>query len=325
MQKAAPSRVKARRVAQSRSSAMSGRKPTPPPTDALTWAADAVGPRSRVVRVRRLIGGIDSVVHALLIEDARGHCHELVLRRRVGEDISRASKRIAREATVLTVLAATSIHAPRLVAADADGTASGGTSSILMTRLPGHIHLAPSDPELWLQEQVHCLASLHSLSVDLPDFKPWFLAKPVAVPPWTFDPTLWQRAITLVRGHRAPFTPRLVHGDFQHFNVLWQRNRISGVVDWTDAGRGPAETDVAHCCLNLAVLFGPDWAERFRQLYAAEAGYPLNAWWEVASLMRYLPGWDEFVQVQAGRRAVVDLAGMHARVEKLLERTLRRT
>jgi hypothetical protein len=65
-------------------------------------------------------------------------------------------------------------------------------------------------------------------------------------------------------------------------------------VDWGSAGSGPADIDTGHCRLNLAILFGADWAEL------------------------------QFIPVQVNGRARVDVAGMTGRVEELLQTTLRR-
>ncbi len=43
----------------------------------------------------------------------------------------------------------------------------------------------------------------------------------------------------------------LVHGDYQHFNVLWCDGRLSGVVDWPNAATGNLGSDVGHCRLNF--------------------------------------------------------------------------
>jgi hypothetical protein len=58
-----------------------------PPLAALVWAAQAVGRGARIARVRRLVGGISSVVHSLSVVSTNGTRHELVLRRRVGQDV----------------------------------------------------------------------------------------------------------------------------------------------------------------------------------------------------------------------------------------------
>jgi hypothetical protein len=51
----------------------------------------------------------------------------------------------------------------------------------------------------------------------------------------------------------------------------------------------------------------------------------VEPWWDVAGLLGYLPGWDSFLQRQAGRRLTIDFAGMHARVEASLRAALDRT
>ncbi len=53
------------------------------------------------------------------------------------------------------------------------------------------------------------------------------------------------------------------HRDYHPGNVLWSRRQVSGVVDWTHACHGAPAVDVAHCALNLAVLFGTDVAAEF--------------------------------------------------------------
>jgi aminoglycoside phosphotransferase (APT) family kinase protein len=115
-----------------------------------------------------------------------------------------------------------------------------------------------------------------------------------------------------------------IHRDFQHFNFLWLRGRLTGVVDWNMACTGPPDVDVGHCQLNLAVLFGVDVAERFRRSYEAEAGRAVDPWWELHEIAVYNDSWPRFIPVQAAGRAPVDTAGMTARVEDLLEATLRR-
>jgi len=47
----------------------------------------------------------------------------------------------------------------------------------------------------------------------------------------------------------------LVHGDYQHFNVLWHDHRLSGVADWPNAANANRGSDVGHCRLNIALLF----------------------------------------------------------------------
>jgi aminoglycoside phosphotransferase (APT) family kinase protein len=115
-----------------------------------------------------------------------------------------------------------------------------------------------------------------------------------------------------------------IHSDFQHFNLLWQRDRLTGVVDWAMASTGPPEVDIGHCRLNLAVLFGADIAERFRLAYEAEAGRAVDPWWDLHAIAAYGDPWRTFIPVQVADRAPVDAAGMTGRVEDLIASALRR-
>jgi hypothetical protein len=118
--------------------------------------------------------------------------------------------------------------------------------------------------------------------------------------------------------------PCFIHRDFQHFNLLWAGGRLTGVVDWSVASSGPPEVDVGHCRLNLAVLFSPDWAERFRLAYEAETGRRTDPWWDLLALAAYRDSWRRFIPIQVGGRVQVDTGGMTARVEDLIESVLGR-
>jgi hypothetical protein len=59
-------------------------------------------------------------------------------------------------------------------------------------------------------------------------------------------------------------------------------------------------------------------------MYEAEAGRSVDPWWDVHALLSYGPGWGQFLPVQIDGRAPLDVAGMTARLEDLLARTLRR-
>ncbi|MEO9181043.1 MAG: hypothetical protein ABI298_05270, partial [Acidimicrobiales bacterium] len=108
------------------------------------------------------------------------------------------------------------------------------------------------------------------------------------------------------------------------FNLLWRRGVLRSVVDWVWASNGPPEIDVAHCRLNLSVLYSTNYAELFRTKYMTASGRTLEPWWDVAGLLLYLPGWDDFLQAQAGARKTVDFRGMHQRVEATLRATMSR-
>lgn len=96
------------------------------------------------------------------------------------------------------------------------------------------------------------------------------------------------------------------------------------MVDWGGAGAGPPDVDVGHCRLNLTLLFSVGAAERFRELYEAEAGRAVDPYWDLHALLSYGPDWKHFLPLQIDGRAPIDVRGMTRRMEEVLALTLRR-
>ena len=108
--------------------------------------------------------------------------------------------------------------------------------------------------------------------------------------------------------------------------MLWQRGRLTGVVDWVAAFRGPADVDIGHCRLNLAVLYSAELADDFLAAYEAEAGRRVDPYWDIRSATGPArTDWAAFIPIQVGRRGRFDRAGMHRRVDDHLSAALRRT
>ena len=282
-----------------------------------------VGRGGNLVSVRPLVGGISSAVHGLVIDNARGKRIRMVMRRWLEPD---ADSLVTREAAALSALATTGIPAPALLGADPTGD-DAGCPTLLMEWLPGRVDLAPHEPERWLGDLAHVAAEIHEAQIDAPAYEEGINLSELASNSfaWSTSPDAWQRARELLSSELAPSKHVFLHGDFQHFNVLWARRTLSGIVDWTFASIGPRELDTGRCRLNLAVLFSVDWAENFLHAYEAHAGIALDPWWELRSLMSYGPDWQTFIPMQVGGRARVDVAGMQARVDALLESILERT
>ena len=74
---------------------------------------------------------------------------------------------------------------------------------------------------------------------------------------WVHDPGVRRAAEELVAKPPDRIARVATHGDYQHFNMLWSRGRLSGVLDWSGVWIGPPEVDTCHCRLNLAVLYSP--------------------------------------------------------------------
>ncbi|TMQ18393.1 MAG: aminoglycoside phosphotransferase family protein [Deltaproteobacteria bacterium] len=265
---------------------------TRPPAETLAWVERTIGPGARVVGWRRLTGGITSSVHRLTVEQ-NGRRGPYVLRRWVpdGEHAEYVIGAVASETAVLTAL---------------------------------ERHLMPRDRERWLQQMAHMLTRIHALDIDAKPFESWLDRSRLSPLPDASRPDIWSEAIRLVAEERPLTHTCFIHRDYQHFNLLWSRERLTGVIDWVEASVGPPDVDVGHCRLNLTVLFSADVADRFRQMYEAEAGRKVDPWWDVHSLLSFGPHWKRFLPIQIDGRAPLDVDGMTSRMEDVLEQTLRR-
>ncbi len=202
----------------------------------------------RVVGIRRMTGGIVAAVHRLTVEHVPSGRRELVVLRQYEHHGD-----VEREAVILGQVAGAGLLAPRLLAASATGAGAGGHPALLMTRLPGRADLSPGDPGRWLGQMADMAARIHQAAITLPardrqDHGPW---RP-AVPASAARPGSWRALGRALAEPAPPYQQQFTHGDFQHFNLLWSRGRLTGVVDWGSAESGPPDIDVGHCRLNLA-------------------------------------------------------------------------
>ena len=121
-------------------------------------------------------------------------------------------------------------------------------------------------------------------------------------PPFTTVPGLWERvAGVLARpwpAHRAIF----IHRDWHPGNVLWDGDRVTGVVDWATAARGPAGIDLARMRLNLASRHGRAAADRFVELYVAAGGdaSARHPFWDLLDAADAWTGEDPAVEPDGG-------------------------
>ena len=117
---------------------------------------------------------------------------------------------------------------------------------------------------------------------------------------------LWHDAVPAYR-------PTFVHRDFHPGNVLWRRGRLSGVVDWANACRGPAGCDLAHCRANLMELSGRESADRFLAAYKSLTGEDYHPYWEVASVLEHGPShWTPQRLAQAEPRLALAVRSLTA-------------
>jgi aminoglycoside phosphotransferase (APT) family kinase protein len=294
------------------------------PTQAqLAWVERTVGSGARVTGGRRMLGGITSTVHRLSLRLPGGTSAQVVLKRYTDPDWGDTQAIVQNEAAALAAVEATGVPTPRLLGASPDGADTEGVPSLLMTRAPGSVWLTPHDLGAWIRQLAILLPSLHAGEAAVETSQPRDIDA-LTVPASARRPAVWTAAKRLIATGRPSGEAVFAHGDYQHFNVLWSRGRLSALVDWSSSRIAPPDLDVGHCRLNLAVLYSVEVAERFRHAYESEAGRRVEPWWDVHELLAYDDSWPDSIPVQVAGRAPVDVRGMTGRVEDLLAMALAR-
>lgn len=300
---------------------MMPRQYEPPAPEILEWVRRHVHAHARVTAVARLQGGVTADMDRITVEAPSG-ARDVVLRRWQFDDEAQAQ--VTREASALTAIRGHGVPAPQLLAMDADGVETG-VPCTLTSALTGQPDLAPADMRSWLGQLATTQAAIHAV----PD-RPRTYAdagngdgEPVPVPDryggrhrpldWLSDRGLRDAAREAASGPLGDETV-FAHGDYQHFNVLWDDGRLTGVVDWPDAATGNRGSDVGHCRLNLAVLFDAETAGAYLTMYERAAGVRVDRRADLRALLCFDLGWQHFVPHQVAGRAPLDLAGMPERV-----------
>ena len=300
------------------------RRPSPA---ALAWVAGSLGEGSRVVGHRRLTGGVNSAVHRLTVE-RQGTRTFVVLRQYPRGEVALQTA-LEKEIANLGVVAGSGLPVPDVLAADVAGVETEGAPSLLMTQLPGHIHLDPAEHRSWLERIAAFAAHLHSFDLPAPAFEPWrdsWIA-PLGhfdVPTGAQDPAVWRAAFAAMEEPPPDDGAVFLHCDYLPVNLLWSRGEITGLTDWNSIHRGSRAIDVGQCRRYVASLYSPEWAEQLSSLYESIAGAALDPWWDLYTLLHHDDEGPSSIRRQVAGRRPVDVAGMTARVEVAVARALQR-
>lgn len=274
-----------------------------PSPSALRWVAESVGAGATVRSVSPLAGATSSVLHGIEIE-YRGRRVELVMRQFVNAEWVRDEPDLAfHEAASLIRAARADVPTPELIAYDEWGDRCG-VPATLMTRLPGSVELQPESFDGWLHGLAAAIASAHIIDAeDFPwNYSPYCDISRLEPPSWSGLRKEWEKALEIVAGQWPPAHARFIHRDYHPNNVVWHDGRVSGIVDWVNACRGPQGIDVAWCRQNLAQMYGVAQADMFLTAYrtVAGAGFEYHPFWDLVAAMELLPepgvyaGWVAF-------------------------------
>lgn len=230
-----------------------------------------------VVRWRRLGGGLAADTSSVTLGDGR----EVVVKR---------YKTAVDEWACLSFAAGVDVPSPEPIALDEAGKwFDDGVPVLVMSSMPGVTLLRPTSLDDWLGQLARTLAAIHDADISSVRAAPdgAALLRPVGSwdpPPGVLSSPLVDAATEILASVAPPSTARevLMHNDFHPGNLLWRRQRLSGVLDWAHARLGPRDGDVACCRIDLAMLHGQRAADRFAAAYRSETGCDLHD----------LPVWD---------------------------------
>jgi len=248
-----------------------------------------LAPGGRLVRTRRLRGGVGARMDALEIERPDGERTRLTLRRFPRNNRSSRSEHVAHEYGVLQLVEQAEIPAPRPLLLDAHGDMLG-VPAIVLTYLPGAPLFRPRNVACWVEQFASALLRIHAvtparfdlsrLSVNLRDGvqdelgrrreyaqKDGVLAKEVH--------SVLGEGIDQIEWLEATF----VHDDYWPGNTIWRSGRLTGIVDWTHAELGDPRTDVSQCRIDLTLILDLNAADTFLAAYQALAPKPLPQVW----------------------------------------------
>lgn len=264
----------------------------PPGARALAELARRTTPGARVVRTRRLRGGLGCRSDLVVLESPSGARTRLTLRRFVRQHTGYNPRdQAAREFALLGVLDRAGVCAPRPVWLDADGDVFGAPAMAL-TYIDGRPLLDAPDTARLADGLARALVAVHAVSPGQHDLRSLPVgdrddvrrkiarrraqAEGAPLTPASLDVTA--RALLLLERRVDSLTlhpPCLIHDDYWPGNVVWNRGRVAAVIDWTGAMTGDPRQDVSECRLGLIISHGPAAADAFSDAYERATGEPL--------------------------------------------------
>ncbi|HLT29043.1 MAG TPA: phosphotransferase [Myxococcaceae bacterium] len=271
---------------------------------------EALAPDAVDREVRPLTGGVSATTLLLTVRAAAGEVQRFVVRHRPKET-SRGRLSPDAEAALMTSLHERGLPVPRPLLRWSPDT-------FIMTWSPGDVRMPPHGPT----SSAEALARIHQQE------GPFVEALPALEDPTTLlERELTSAGITLpVRElmGQAPIDRCLLHGDFWPANLLWERGRLTAILDWEHAAIGDPLSDVACARVEFEVAEGREAARTFTDRYLELSGREASrlSWWDLyvsAAALESMGTWGLSPEVFAHRWAVTQRFRDRA-VETLSER-----
>jgi len=258
------------------------------PREAAQNLVEAYRPDARILRVRRLRGGLGAQTHVLTLAAPDGSRERVVLRRHLVRE-SFNPERAEREFRTLKLVNDAGIPSARALHIDAKGTYFGAPA-LLLSYLPGRSLYEPRDEVAWTEQLARVMLSIHAISPADRDLNwlPGFSRDEIASELEELKPEAEKAGALARRVHAALVAnldrvawpePCLIHEDFWPGNTVWFRQRLIGVIDWVNAKVGDPRCDITQCAIDAMLVHGPESADRLRDTYQRLAAAPLPDMW----------------------------------------------
>jgi aminoglycoside phosphotransferase (APT) family kinase protein len=283
-----------------------------PPPATLSWLLTRLG-AAQLVAVDVMRGGSAAAMHRVTVRRADGTDLTVVLRRYVAADALLESPAVAiQEITALGLAAGAPVPTPELLAVDphADET---DAPTVVMSFLEGKPLWEPKRRSDWLDQLVDALIGFHAIEipddVGLPAIRRYDQVS-YAPPRWAEHAQVWDTAVEVFHDPIPDVEVGFVHRDFHPGNALWRRNKLTGVVDWQAACRGPASIDPGHLRMNL-LLYDASLAEEVRVTWQRRSGGTYHPWADVMCIIGFLDNLRDH-HLGTGSRHAIETALTHA-------------
>ncbi|MDQ6418865.1 phosphotransferase [Paenibacillus sp. LHD-117] len=252
---------------------------------------ERIAPGGKLLRSRKLEGGVSAEVTALEVLETSGEVLKLVVRRHGEADWRRDPNVARKEFELLELLHSQGMPVPTPY--EAGGL--GGTEEspyIVVAYVEGSSGMDEPNPNGSARRLAETLVQLHRIDASsLPQgqlaSQSDRVAGKLADKPAKLDESLDECLIRHVLEAAWPLVEAnhdaILHGDYWPGNTLWRDGAIAAVIDWEDAATGDPLSDVANARLEILWAYGEDASKAFTARYQ-----------ELMSTLSYvnLPYWD---------------------------------
>jgi aminoglycoside phosphotransferase (APT) family kinase protein len=293
------------------------------PARVRAWAEEQL--ESEIIAIEPVGGGRTGTISAIYLRQGERVILRYVSIERWGE-IGR--QHVVCEALGCRLMEGSGLPVPQLIASDPDGSGAGDYAN-LTTWIPGQVRLGPLSLDA-IDELAKIAVIIHGTPVD-DDYRPrpfeFWTPDDLEVPSWTSRPELWRRAIDIFKQGPPSTHQGLIHRDFHPGNILWEGDRITGVIDWAETSWGPPDLDVMHSRANFAMLHDFDSADAFSVAYRWHGGIldddrDAEVFWAVSDILGFLPDPTEIITALIHHRTDLPDKLVRERLEQLLMITI---